>query len=134
MIEPCALEPRHRPPRQRELLGRRPLDLEVRSDPDHGRRPFRSQPPRAGCRCHQEKLIFTSLDETSDLKGAAFSQDGSRIALFYSDGRILVRAIAFDDVLEIAKGVSRARSRTPSAACTSTHQRAGPTLQERQAA
>ena len=49
-------------------------------------------------------LIFTSLDETSDLIGAAFSQDGSRIALFYSDGRILVHAIAFDDVLEIAKG------------------------------
>ena len=43
-----------------------------------------------------------------------------------------MRAIAFDDVLEIAKGVSRARSRTPSAACTSTYQRAGPTLQERQ--
>jgi WD40 repeat protein len=50
------------------------------------------------------KLIFTSLDETSDLIGAAFSQDGSRIALSYSDGRILVHAIAFDDVLEIAKG------------------------------
>ena len=50
------------------------------------------------------KLIFTSLDESSDLIGAAFSQDGSRIALFYSDGRILVHAIAFEDVLEIAKG------------------------------
>jgi WD40 repeat protein len=50
------------------------------------------------------KPIFTSLDETSDLIGAAFSQDGSRIALFYSDGRILVHAIAFDDVVEIAKG------------------------------
>ena len=49
------------------------------------------------------RLIFTSPDEPSDLLGAAFSQDGSRIAMFYSDGRILVHAIAFEDVLEIAK-------------------------------
>jgi DNA-binding SARP family transcriptional activator/WD40 repeat protein len=50
------------------------------------------------------KLIFTSPDEPNNLVGAAFSQDGSRIAMFYSDGRILVHAIAFDDVLETAKG------------------------------
>jgi WD40 repeat protein len=50
------------------------------------------------------KLIFTSPDEQNNLEGAAFSQDGSKIALFYSDGRILVHAIAFEDVLEIAKG------------------------------
>ena len=49
------------------------------------------------------KLIFTSPDEPSDLIGAAFSQDRSRIAVLYSDGRILVHAIAFDDVLEIAE-------------------------------
>jgi WD40 repeat protein len=49
-------------------------------------------------------LIFTSLDEPGHLEGAAFNQDGSRIALLYSDGRILVHAIAFKDVLEIAKG------------------------------
>jgi WD40 repeat protein len=50
------------------------------------------------------RLIFTSPDEPSDLLGAAFSQDGSRIAMVYSDGRILVHAIAFEDALEIAKG------------------------------
>jgi WD40 repeat protein len=50
------------------------------------------------------RLIFTSPDEPSDLLGAVFSQDGSRIAVFYSDGRILVQAITFGDVLEIAKG------------------------------
>jgi WD40 repeat protein len=49
-------------------------------------------------------LIFTSLDEPGHLEGAAFNQDGSRIALLYSDGRILVHAIAFEDVLEIAEG------------------------------
>jgi WD40 repeat protein len=49
------------------------------------------------------KLIFTSPDEPGDLEGAWFSSDGSRIALLYSDGRILVHAIAFEDVLEIAK-------------------------------
>ena len=35
---------------------------------------------------------------------AFIGSDGSKIALLYSDGRILVHAIAFDDVLEIAKG------------------------------
>jgi WD40 repeat protein len=50
------------------------------------------------------KLIFTSPDESNILVGATFSQDGSRIAMFYSDGRILVHAIAFDDVLQIARG------------------------------
>jgi DNA-binding SARP family transcriptional activator/WD40 repeat protein len=53
---------------------------------------------------HTGELIFTSLDEPSDLKFAFFSSDGSKIALLYSDGRILVHAIAFEDVLEIAKG------------------------------
>jgi hypothetical protein len=50
------------------------------------------------------ELIFTSVDEPSDVEFAFFSSDGSRIVLFYSDGRILVHAIAFKDVLEIAKG------------------------------
>ena len=50
------------------------------------------------------ELIFTSLDEPSALDFAFSSSDGSRIVLFYSDGRILVHAIAFEDVLEIAKG------------------------------
>jgi hypothetical protein len=50
------------------------------------------------------ELIFTTPDEPSDLEGAMFNQDGSQIAAVYSDGRILVHAIAFDDVLEIAKG------------------------------
>ncbi len=50
------------------------------------------------------ELIFTSLDEPSDLDFAFLSSDGSRIVLFYTDGRILVHAIAFEDVLEIAKG------------------------------
>jgi DNA-binding SARP family transcriptional activator/WD40 repeat protein len=49
------------------------------------------------------ELIFTTPDEPSELEGAVFSQDGSRIAAVYSDGRILVHAIAFHDVLEIAK-------------------------------
>ena len=49
-------------------------------------------------------LVFTSLDEPSQLEGAVFNQDGSRIALLYSNGRILVHAIALDDVIEIAKG------------------------------
>jgi WD40 repeat protein len=72
------------------------------------------------------ELIFTSLDETSDLKGAVFSQDGSRIALFYSDGRILVHAIAFDDVLEIAKG-RVTRSLTDAECRTYLHVAACPT-------
>lgn len=50
------------------------------------------------------ELILTSLDEASDLDFAFLSSDGSRIVLFYTDGRILVHAIAFEDVLEIAKG------------------------------
>ena len=50
------------------------------------------------------KLIFTSPDEPSDQLGAVFSQDGARIAVFYSDGRILVHAITSNEVLEIAKG------------------------------
>jgi hypothetical protein len=44
------------------------------------------------------------IAQPNNLVGAAFSQDGTRIAMFYSDGRILVHAIAFDDVLETAKG------------------------------
>ncbi len=35
--------------------------------------------------------------------------DGSRITVIYSDGRIIVHAIAFDDVIEIAKGSCHAR-------------------------
>jgi WD40 repeat protein len=53
---------------------------------------------------HTGELIFTSLDEPSGVDFAFFSSDGSKIMLLYSDGRILVHAIAFDDVLEIAKG------------------------------
>jgi len=50
------------------------------------------------------ELIFRSLDEPSDLEFAFLSSDGSKIVLFYTDGRILVHAIAFEDVLEIARG------------------------------
>jgi len=53
---------------------------------------------------HTGELIFTSLDEPTDVEFAFFTSDGSKIALLYSDRRILVHAIAFDDVLEIAKG------------------------------
>jgi WD40 repeat protein len=53
---------------------------------------------------HTGELIFTSLDEPSDVEFAFIGSDGSKIVLLYSDGRILVHAIAFDDVLEIAKG------------------------------
>jgi WD40 repeat protein len=53
---------------------------------------------------HTGGLIFTSLDEPSDVEFAFMGSDGSKVALLYSDGRILVHAIAFDDVLEIAKG------------------------------
>jgi len=73
------------------------------------------------------KLIFTSPDEPSDLIGAAFSQEGSRrIAMLYSDGRILVHAIAFDDVLEIAKG-RVTRSLTDAECRTYLHLRVCPT-------
>ena len=51
---------------------------------------------------HTGELIFTSLGEPSDLGFAFFSSDGSKIALLY-EGRILVHAIAFEDVIEIAK-------------------------------
>jgi WD40 repeat protein len=53
---------------------------------------------------HTGELIFTSLDEPTNVAFAFFSSDRSKIMLLYSDGRILVHAIAFDDVLEIAKG------------------------------
>jgi DNA-binding SARP family transcriptional activator/WD40 repeat protein len=53
---------------------------------------------------HTGELIFTSLDEPSEVAFAFFGSDRSKIMLLYSDGRILVHAIAFDDVLEIAKG------------------------------
>ena len=49
------------------------------------------------------ELIFTSLDEPTDLDEAWFVGDGSKIALLYSDGRLLVHSIAFEDVIEIAR-------------------------------
>ena len=75
---------------------------------------------------HTGELIFTSLDEPSDLEFASFSSDGSKIALFYSDGRILVHAIALDDVLEIAKG-RVTRSLTDAECRTYLHLRTCPT-------
>jgi WD40 repeat protein len=75
---------------------------------------------------HTGELIFTSLDEPSDLEFAFFSSDGSKIALLYSDGRILVHAIALDDVLEIAKG-RVTRSLTDAECRTYLHLRVCPT-------
>ena len=47
-------------------------------------------------------LIFTSPVEPSDVAAVAFSPDGSRVTVIYSDGRIIVHAIALEDAIEIA--------------------------------
>jgi WD40 repeat protein len=49
------------------------------------------------------ELVFTSPVESSDVEGVAFNTDGSRVTALYSDGRIIVHAIAFEDVVEIAR-------------------------------
>jgi DNA-binding SARP family transcriptional activator/WD40 repeat protein len=49
------------------------------------------------------RVVFTTPVESSDVEGVAFSDDGSRVAVIYSDGRIIVDAIALDDVIEIAR-------------------------------
>jgi DNA-binding SARP family transcriptional activator/WD40 repeat protein len=49
------------------------------------------------------QLVFTSPMESSDVEGIAFNADGSRVTALYSDGRIIVHAIAFEDVIEIAR-------------------------------
>jgi DNA-binding SARP family transcriptional activator len=48
-------------------------------------------------------LVFTSPVESSDVEGVAFSADGSRLTVIYSDGRIIVDAITLADVIEIAR-------------------------------
>jgi DNA-binding SARP family transcriptional activator/WD40 repeat protein len=63
------------------------------------------------------RLVFTSPVESSDVEGVAFSEDGSRVAVVYSDGRIIVNAIALDDVIGIARarvtrGFTQAECRT----------------------
>jgi DNA-binding SARP family transcriptional activator/WD40 repeat protein len=47
-------------------------------------------------------VFFTSPVESSDVEGVAFSEDGSRVTAIYSDGRIIVQAIALEDVIAIA--------------------------------
>jgi WD40 repeat protein len=49
------------------------------------------------------QLVFSSPVESSDVEGVAFNADGSRVTALYSDGRIIVHAIAFEDVIEIAR-------------------------------
>jgi WD40 repeat protein len=49
------------------------------------------------------EVVFTSPVESSDVEGVAFSEDGSRVMVIYSDGRIIVHAIALDDVIAIAR-------------------------------
>lgn len=49
------------------------------------------------------ELIFRSLDEPTDLVFATFVSDGSKIGLLYADGRLLVHAIEFEDVIEITR-------------------------------
>jgi WD40 repeat protein len=47
--------------------------------------------------------VFTSPVEPNAVEGVAFSPDGSRVTAIYSDGRIIVHAIALEDVIEIAR-------------------------------
>jgi DNA-binding SARP family transcriptional activator len=48
-------------------------------------------------------VVFTSPVEPSAVVGVAFSADGSRVTAIYSEGRIIVHAIALEDVIEIAR-------------------------------
>jgi DNA-binding SARP family transcriptional activator/WD40 repeat protein len=48
-------------------------------------------------------VVYTSPAEPNAVVGVAFSRDGSRVAAIYSDGRILVHAIALEDVIDIAR-------------------------------
>jgi DNA-binding SARP family transcriptional activator/WD40 repeat protein len=48
-------------------------------------------------------VVFTSPIETSGVEGVALSADGSRVTAVYSDGRIIVHAIALEDVIETAR-------------------------------
>jgi WD40 repeat protein len=50
-----------------------------------------------------QDVVFTSPVEPSAVVGVAFSADGSRVTAIYSDGRIIVHAIALEDVIEIAR-------------------------------
>ena len=51
-----------------------------------------------------QDVVYTSPVEPSAVVGVAFSADGSRVTAIYSDGRIIVYAIALEDVIEIARG------------------------------
>jgi hypothetical protein len=48
-------------------------------------------------------VVFTSPVERSDVDGIAFNADESRVTVIYSNGRIIVNAIALEDVIEIAR-------------------------------
>ena len=50
-----------------------------------------------------QDVVYTSPVEPSAVVGVAFSRDGSRVTAIYSDGRILVHAIALEDVIDIAR-------------------------------
>jgi DNA-binding SARP family transcriptional activator/WD40 repeat protein len=50
-----------------------------------------------------QEVVYTSPVEPSAVVGVAFSADGSRVTAIYSDGRIIVYAIALEDVIEIAR-------------------------------
>ena len=48
-------------------------------------------------------VVFTSPVERSDVDGIAFNADESRVTVIYSNGRIIVHAIALEDVIEFAR-------------------------------
>jgi WD40 repeat protein len=49
-------------------------------------------------------VVFTSPVEPNGVEAVAFNAHGSRVTAIYSDGMIIVHAIALDDVIEIARG------------------------------
>jgi hypothetical protein len=59
--------------------------------------------PQRNGRGYGPPVEFTPPAESSDVQGVAFSEEGSRVAVIYSDGRIIVHAIALDDVIDIAR-------------------------------